>query len=87
VRAGTHLTDGGTVRAVSPAASSDAFRKRRAPGIGAVAFVRSLLMQLQPGMDTYPRIVKSSGRPLLIFGLHPLECLLAQTGWQISAKL
>jgi hypothetical protein len=54
VRAGAHLIDGGRVRAVSPAASSDAFGKRRATGIGVVAFVRSLLARLQPTIRTRP---------------------------------
>ena len=42
----------GKARAVSPAASSDAFRKRRPPSGGIVAFNRSLLPRLQLGMGT-----------------------------------
>jgi hypothetical protein len=50
----TSLTEGDWVRAVSPAASSDAFRKRRTPGIGGLAFDRSLLTRLQSLIRTRP---------------------------------
>jgi hypothetical protein len=52
MHAETHLIDRGRACAVSPAASSDAFRKRREPGVGVVAVVRSLLTQPQPGIGT-----------------------------------
>ena len=56
MHAGTHpaIGESESARAVSPAASSDALRKRRTPRIGVVAFVRSLLTRLQPGIDTRP---------------------------------